>query len=263
MLKLAISNIAWDKAQDGELYAFLREQGFCGLEIAPTRVFPETPYEKCARAKAFAAALKKDFGLSVCSMQSIWFGIGQKIFGTEEERNFLVSYTKKAVDFARAAGIGNLVFGCPKNRDAGGRDVTSAAISFFSEIGAYAAANETIIALEPNPPIYGTDFLNTTASAFAFCRAVSCGGLMVNVDLGTVIENGEDLGVISENLALVNHVHISEPYLAPIKKRSLHAALRRVLEDGGYDKFVSVEMKNMHDAALVRRACSYVKEVFA
>ena len=196
-------------------------------------------------------------------MQSIWFGLSQKIFGTEEERAFLVDYTKKAVDFARTAGIGNLVFGCPKNRDTCGKDVTSAAVSFFSEIGGYAAEHGTVIALEPNPPIYGTDFLNTTALAFAFCRAVSNPGLMVNVDLGTVIENGESLAVVSENLSLVNHVHISEPYLAPIKKRPLHAALRRVLEEGGYNKFVSIEMKNAGDAAFVKQACSYVREVFA
>lgn len=50
------------------------------------------------------------------SMQSIWYGRTEKLFGTEEERNLLLDYTKSAVDFAAAIGCKNLVFGCPKNR---------------------------------------------------------------------------------------------------------------------------------------------------
>ena len=35
-------------------------------------------------------------------MQSIWFGRQERLFGSEEEREILIDYTKKAVDFAVA-----------------------------------------------------------------------------------------------------------------------------------------------------------------
>ena len=42
--------------------------------------------------------IKKNEGFTVPSMQSIWFGRQEKIFGTLEERKILVEYTKKAID---------------------------------------------------------------------------------------------------------------------------------------------------------------------
>ena len=47
---------------------------------------------------------------SVASMQSIWYQRTEKLFGSEAERETLLSYTKQAIDFAEAAGCPNLVF---------------------------------------------------------------------------------------------------------------------------------------------------------
>ena len=45
-MKLSMSNIAWKEEQDAYIYENMRELGFDGLEIAPTRIFQEMPYEK-------------------------------------------------------------------------------------------------------------------------------------------------------------------------------------------------------------------------
>lgn len=39
-MKLSISNIAWSAEHDAAMYKFLQQEGFSGLEIAPTRIFP-------------------------------------------------------------------------------------------------------------------------------------------------------------------------------------------------------------------------------
>ena len=44
MLKLSISNISWDSKYDQEIYKYLLDNNIQGLEIAPTRVFPNNPY---------------------------------------------------------------------------------------------------------------------------------------------------------------------------------------------------------------------------
>ena len=49
-MKLAISNIAWTKEKDESMYAHLLQKGFQGLEIAPTRLFSERPYEHLKEA---------------------------------------------------------------------------------------------------------------------------------------------------------------------------------------------------------------------
>ena len=115
-MKLAISNIAWTDEQDATMYEQMKRIGFEGLEIAPTRIFPQNPYDDLNRAGNWQQELKNKYGFCVPSMQSIWFGRQEKIFGSDMEREQLVFYTKKAIDFAQVIGCRNLVFGCPRNR---------------------------------------------------------------------------------------------------------------------------------------------------
>ena len=42
-MKLSISNIAWDKEKDIEMYEYLSKLNFSGIEIAPTRIFEIDP----------------------------------------------------------------------------------------------------------------------------------------------------------------------------------------------------------------------------
>jgi sugar phosphate isomerase/epimerase len=244
------------------MYRFLGEQGFSGLEIAPTRVFPQEPYEHIEEAESFAAMLHDSYGLSVSSMQSIWHGRTENIFGSNKDRAGLVEYTKKAIRFAEALSCANLVFGCPRNRNMPASDMLPAAIPFFTAIGRYAFEHHRVIALEPNPPVYNTNFINTTAEAFDLCGKINSPGLRVNIDLGTVLYNGENLYDIKSNIYLVHHIHISEPLLALIEKRTVHHELKNMLDSTDYRGYVSLEMKDTGDIENVKQAVRYIREVF-
>ena len=261
-MKLSISNIAWTVENDEKVFGLMRESGFEGLEIAPTRVFPETPYDRDEEAAAWAGRLKERYGFTVPSMQSIWFGRQEMLFGTEEERKALAGYTKKAVDFAQAIGCGNLVFGCPRNRNLPEGADPEQAVGFFREIGDYAAAHGTVIGMEANPPIYHTNYINTTASALELIEKVGSKGFLLNLDLGTMIENGEPVSLLKGKESLINHVHVSEPGLKPIQKRDLHAELADLLRHCGYDRFVSIETGRQDDPGELEGMLRYVKSVF-
>lgn len=261
-MKLSISNIAWGAEHDTEMYQYLHEVGFQGLEIAPTRIFPEKPYDKLSEAKDWAYLLKENYGLEIPSMQSIWYGHQEKIFGTNDERKVLIEYTKKAVDFAEAIGCRNLVFGNPRNRDTD--DVPgnyTTAIDFFREIGDYAWAHNTCIAIEANPVIYNTRFLNNTEQAVEMAYKCGSAGVKVNVDLGTIINNEEDINYLKQIPEFINHVHISEPGLNLIEKRSLHSELLSILHTFGYDNFVSIEMGNKGNIDSVKSISQYLKDI--
>ena len=49
-MKLSISNIAWDSENDKKVYELMKKYSYEGLEIAPTKVFLENPYEKLEKA---------------------------------------------------------------------------------------------------------------------------------------------------------------------------------------------------------------------
>ena len=114
-MKLSVSNIAWGAEEDSRMYWLLREKGFQGLEAAPTRLFPEYPYDRQSDAAAFGKRLMEQYDLNIPSIQSIWYGRTENLFAGEEERAALLDYTRRAIDFASALNCGNLVFGCPRD----------------------------------------------------------------------------------------------------------------------------------------------------
>lgn len=261
-MKLAVSNIAWRPEDDAKAYGLMERYGFTGLEIAPTRVFPENPYDKPEDMRQWSRELKASYGFRIPSMQSIWYGRTEKLFGSREERAALLLYTRKAIDFAAVAGCGNLVFGCPRNRYLPEGGDPEIGVQFFRELGEYAAARGTVVGLEANPPIYHTNYINNTQEALKLVETVNSAGFRLNLDASTIIENGESLSVLAGRAGLISHVHISEPGLGPVQPRPVHRELLTVLKAEGYEGFVSVEMGNTGDLSVLEGVLAYVKEIF-
>lgn len=241
-MKLSISNLAWDASLDSRMYEALNEYGFHGLEIAPTRIFPQQPYSHLQQAHEWSVSLAERFGLAVPSMQSIWFGRTEMLFADEQQRILLLEYSKQAVDFAQAIGCGNLVFGSPKNRCVNSDDDYQRGVEFFTQLADYAQAHGTVIGLEANPEIYNTNYITTTKQALELIKQVDREGLRLNLDAGTMIANNEPAETLAGSVHLISHVHFSEPFLRPLTERGIHAEILRVLKSEGYDGYVSIEM---------------------
>lgn len=254
-LKLAISNIGF-----GETFDYRELEQYNGLEIAPSKIAVD-PYAHQDNIAEYAEKMMNEFDLPIVSMQSIWYQVSDGIFTGGYDK--LVAVTKRAIDLADKINCRNIVFGSPKNRNmpnpAGDIELAK---QFFREIAEYAETKQVVIALEPNPTIYQTNFINTTQEALDFVKELNLPALKVNVDLGTVIYNQEDLSVIKDNIKLVNHIHISEPNLEKIEKRHLHKELKKLLVDSGYNHYVSIEMKEQSNDDVIK-TLRYVREIFA
>lgn len=259
-MKLSISNIAWEKENDKEMYAFLAKIGIDGIEIAPTHIFPAAPYDRAREAELYAKWLKECYGLEISSMQSIWYGRAEEIFEDKKQRKILLEYTKKAFEFAHAIKCKNLVFGCPKNRNMKSEDDWKIAEEFFGQLGKMAQNEEVVLALEPNPVIYKTNFINSTKDAYELVRRLDMAGIKINYDLGTVISNGEEISDISRYIEEIHHIHVSEPMLMPIKFEDVHTRLFRILHSLDYKNYVSIEMKNIDDIRKVQNIAEQFKE---
>lgn len=265
MLKLSISNIAWPKEADEEMYGHLMRMGYSGLEIAPSRLFGDEPYTRIREAAQWARDLKRAYGLNVPSMQSIWYGRTENMFKSSREAEALLAYSQSAVEFAGAVGCKNLVFGCPRNRnmETPSEACLKEAETFFTRLGAMAAEQDTCFGIEANPEIYHTNYLNTTPDAVSLLSQLDVPGLGLNLDVGTMIYNKEAIENIRPWLPWISHVHISEPGLAKIERRALHISLLRELAKAGYSGYVSVEMAKCGSLQEVLEVMSYIKEVAA
>ena len=264
-MNLSISNLAWKPEENEAVYALMKEYGFTGLEIAPTKIIPETPYFHIEEAREWAEKLQKKYGFCVPSMQSIWYGKTEKLFGAEEERKELFSYTKSAIDFASSINCKNLVFGCPKNRnipdDSDFAECNKIAVTFFKQLGDYAASKNTCIGMEANPAIYGTNFVNTTEEAIELINEVDSDGFKLNLDVGTMIQNNESISILTGRIHLINHVHISEPFLKKLEHRTLHRELLELLKLENYTGFVSIEMGLQKQIYDIEQVLKYIAEI--
>lgn len=260
-MKFAISNIAWDNKDNEFVYNLMKKYGFTGLEIAPTKIIPSEPYLHVEKAVEWVKELTKNYGFCIPSMQSIWFGKTEKLFGSESERISLLDYTKSAIDFASAIGCKNLVFGCPKNRIMPANADKNIAVDFFRTLGNYANEKNTCIGMEANPEIYGTNFINTTEQALNLIKSVDSEGFKLNLDIGTMIQNCESVSILENNTSLINHIHISEPFLKKIQENELHNHLFDLLKKEKYKFFVSVEMSLQNNMNDIEDTLKYIREI--
>lgn len=265
MLNFSISNLAWNKDQNETVYSLMQQYSITGLEIAPTKIIPNAPYSHITEATEWTKKLQTEYGFCIPSLQSVWYGRTEKLFGSAEERNELIKYTKSAINFASAIKCKNLVFGCPKNRNIpDGTDFAMCnkiAVDFFKQIGDYAVSKNTCIGMEANPAIYGTNFVNTTSEAIELVKKVDSEGFKLNLDVGTMIQNNEPVSVLKENANLINHVHISEPFLKKVEHRALHRELLEFLKAENYAGFVSIEMGLQEKIEDIEDILQYIRNI--
>jgi D-psicose/D-tagatose/L-ribulose 3-epimerase len=246
-VNLAMSAIAWEPPDDDEAARILRDHGFTGVELAPTKIFARPDAATDAEVAACRDAWQRR-GLRIVALQALLFGRPElTVFGDSRQRT--LEYLSGIIRLAGRLGAGALVFGSPRNRSRGAlgaADAWRSAVEFFRVLGAAAAEAGTCFCIEPNPPRYGADFVTTSAEALRLVEEVASPGFGLHLDAACALLAGEDFPArLRESAHALRHVHLSEPDLAPVQKGGtvdLHA-VASALRDSGYSGWVSVEMK--------------------
>ena len=251
---LSVSNIAWAPEERLDAYRIMEAAGITGLEIAPGLFFPNAPDPFAPDDAAVTAALTeiKAYGLSLVSMQSLLFGVsGAALFGDGAARTAFIQGMSRAIDMAGRFGIPNLVFGSPMQRripeDMGHKEAFQHAVEVFHRLAERAVSAGTVISVETNPSAYGTNFLTTLDETIDFIAQVAHPAVALILDLGAMHMNAGFCTVaarIHKLVPILNHVHISEPWLAPAPADAASLApVLSELKSAHYDKALSVEMK--------------------
>jgi hypothetical protein len=165
-------------------------------------------------------------------------------------------------------GAQALVFGAPKNRKRGRMPIDEAndiAVEFFREVGAMAASRGCVICIEPNPPAYDCDFINTTAEAVALCARIASRGVKVNGDTGAMVTNHEDpVPTLGAALPSIGNLPSRQPALAELPAGAHHRRAADALRAGTYGGWVSIEMRaaDQNHMEAVARAASLVHRIY-
>jgi len=247
-MKIAISNIAWEPAEETEVLPLLQQFSIRGLEVAPTKFWPEP-------ADASAAALREcrqrwaDRGMEIVALQALLFGKPELvIFGEAGAREACAQYLEKMIRLGGLLGAQTLVFGSPKNRAIGKLSKEAAqeiAVPFFRRLGAAASREGTHLCIEPNPPAYGCDYIHTVEEACRLVEAVDHSGFRLHLDASAMTLNEEDYAAsLRRGLPLATHFHISEPHLAITGSTGTdHRRIAGCLRELHYGGWCSIEMR--------------------
>ena len=268
--RIAVTNLAWPKAETEAALALLSRLGVGGVELAPAQAglsWNDRLLEDAARLRDRLDAA----GLRVAALQGWLFGLTEPatLFGPPAARNLLARHMRHVAHLAGVLGAGACVYGAPRSRDPGDLSddaATAEATAFLRDVAAEFAAASTVLAFEANAPVYGCRFVTSTEQALRLVRAVDRAGVGVQIDTGTVFLNGETLALAAADLPLVAHVHVSEPNLMPIGTAGVdHAPVAAALRAAGWAGWISIEMKAAEGAdwqADIARAVDLVEATY-
>ena len=247
-MKLAFSNIAWPIAREEEILGILQHTGISGIEVAPTRLWPDWSGASPLAAATYAGTLAAK-GFSIPALQAILFAKPElKLFGSDADREALSNHLQKVADLAAAFGAKSLVFGAPKNRQLGDLSPEAGfaiAREFFKTIAPHYERRGVCLCLEANPPAYACTFVTDSLSAAQLVRAVNSPGFGLHLDTACLFLAGEDTGAaIQNNLDILRHFHVSEPFLDSFAHPKIdHTKVAAILRGARYREWISLEMR--------------------
>ena len=269
-MRLAISNIAWLTEEETSILSLLKDYGVEGIEIAPTKYWPDPISATPAEIKGLKSRLN-NAGFEIPAAQALLYGHPELvIFRDAETRARTLEYLVQIGILCSKLGIKTLIFGSPKNRVRKELPMSAAmdiASNFFYSVAQKITPLEITLSIEPNPKEYGCDFIQTTQEGLEFVQHVNHPNFRLHLDTSAMTLNKEDPAqVIPLCLSMTRHVHISEPHLGlPGSRQTDHRLIAATLKRSGYDGWVSIEMRSGIEAdnsVTVRRALEYTRSIY-
>lgn len=246
-MRLAISNIAWDIAEDEVVASLLKKYEVDAIDIAPGKYFPVPALASdgdIQRVKDWWATR----GIEITGMQALLFGTtGLNVFGDDLVQHELLQHLGAICRIGGGLGAKRIVFGSPKNRDRTGltdAETLKTSTHFFRRLGDLALEYNVMICLEPNPTHYGANFMTTSAETAAMVRHIAHPAIFMQLDTGAITMNNEQAqAVLKDSASLIGHVHASEPNLLPLGDGGTdHAAVYKALTQYLPQHLVTIEM---------------------
>lgn len=247
-MRLSVSSLAFSsKITFPETCKSLARSGILGIEVAPTKYWPNPSALNYSEVTPYLDALKK-YGLSVSGLQSLLFNQPDLSLFNVESWTKLRSHFFGLIDLCSRLESSILVFGSPKNRVRGNLnrfDANILAGEFFYSLEESLKKNGVVMTIEPNASSYGCDWVNTYADALEFTSQLNSPWISPQIDTGSQISEGENL-IDSFVSAMPAHIHVSESGLNGFSNNPIHSLFGDVIRRSDYSGWIVLEMLNVH-----------------
>ncbi len=250
-MKIAVSNIAWQLAEEEAISQIMQALGIKGVEIATTKLWSSPSMATNSEIEEYKHFWQSR-NIEIVAMQSLLFGRPDlTIFDNNQTRQETFKYLVDTIELGSKLGAKYLIFGSPKNRKIGSLNHHQAeeiAIDFFQKIGENAAKWGIKFCIEPTPEFYECDFITNSQQGLELVNKVGSDGFGLHLDTGSITLSNESIQLaLKKSFSKLCHFHISEPLLAPIGENKVnHPIFAKTLASLNYQGWTSVEMKAQH-----------------
>jgi sugar phosphate isomerase/epimerase len=225
----------------------LARRGIDGIEVAPTKIWPNWVGATPAAAAAYGNWLR-GIGFEVPALQAVLFGRPEARLFDPDGEAVLISHLSFVAELAGALGAHAVVLGAPRQRDRGSLSMDEAldhAAEVLHGLAETFAAQGVCLCIEPNPRRYACNFVVNASEGVQLVRRVNHRGFRLHLDAAAMFLEGDDpVHIWPQAGGLVHHFHISEPDLGDFCSPQVpHRANLDFLSSQGYAGWCSVEMR--------------------
>ena len=247
-MKFAICNETFLDWPFDKAFAFARQCGYTGIEIAPFTIannVNDISADKRAEVRSQAA----DAGLEVIGLHWL-LAKTEGYYLTSPDaavRRATTEYLGQLARCCRDLGGGVLVFGSPQQRNVPAGVTPAEAMKFAAEVFRNAmpalAEQNVTLAVEPLGPAEG-DFLNTAAGGVKLIEMVDHPNCRLHLDCKAMSSEPTPIAdIIRANQRHLHHFHANDAnMLGPGFGEIDFTPIFQALHDVGYEDWVSVEV---------------------
>lgn len=243
-MKISYSNLSWNTDEDEDVVRLFKKHNIKGIELACSKIW-ENPTEVSAKKIKEYRKFWNDSGISIVAITSLLYGNPELSLFNSTRKTFI--YLQKISKVAEILGAKVMMFGSPKNRIKGklsNKNANEIAATFFYKLAEYTSKKDISIVIEPNPSIYGGDYILNFEEAIDLCKIVNHDYFGLNIDSGTIAYSSSDYtSIVKKSFKFGLHGHISEPFLKTIPGSITdHNAFSNALRNNLYKNWLSVEV---------------------
>lgn len=247
MSKIIISNIAWENNEETTIFEYLNRESIFEIEIAITKYFDGWNFN--IKDLYELRDYFKKYNISVYSIQSIFYGLDYNLFINND---LFLMHISKIIEYAKILNAKRIVFGSPKNRFLINNDYTAIYKDIFidtlNNINIMCNGLDLKFCIEPNSKKYGCNFITNSDELYHILKNINHKNIKMHLDSACMHLESDSPSNIEKYGTLLEHFHISEPYLNNFEKSEVnHELYSFYLKNIKYNKVMSIEMKSSNN----------------
>lgn len=245
-MNTAISNFAWENNQHASVFNELKKYNINKIESVLTKI---NSWENLNVdiIKNYKNELLS-YNIEPYSIQSLLYNVPCKSLCEEKT---LIKHFIKLIKFSEILGVKILVLGSPSLRILEDK-WNEKLVHTLNIIDEMLGVNDIKLVIEPNCSLYGGQYFKTLGEIVLFLDINKFDNIKTMIDTHNSLYENSDPNIELEHFFdYIEHIHISELKLEPLKDLSFHKKFSETIKKKNYDKVITFELgkcENFSDA---------------